>query len=750
MEKIALNISGMHCASCAGNIEGVLRKISGVKRAQVNFALEKAQIEFEPDKLSVQDLITAIEKAGYKAQVPEESFDRERQQREKEVKTLKIKFIVSIILAGLLMYVAMGSCVGLSVHTFIIEHMALIQFILATGVLSCGYQFFTRGFIAVMKSRTANMDTLVALGVGSAYLYSLFVSISIWAGNKHYSANNLYYEVAAFLIAFILLGRYLEAITKRKTSEAIKRLWNLRPKAAMVIRQGKEEEIPVDMLVAGDIVVIRPGERIPVDGKVIEGYSSVDESLVTGESLPVEKNIADTVISGSINKTGSFKFKATRVGKETVLAQIIKLVEEAQMSKAPVEVFADRIAAVFVPSVLIIALASFFIWVLLGKSFIFALTVFIAVLIIACPCTLGLATPTAVMVGTGLAAENGIIIKNAASLQAAHGIKAIIFDKTGTLTIGKPKVTDVISYVHPAIACKGGEQDESEIVRLAASLEKKSEHPLADAVVAAAQVKGISLIEIQAFESYPGKGISGKVADASVFFGNRALMQEKKIDIQKSGKDLDKLEGEGKTVMFLARDSRLIGLIAVRDTLKEFSKNAIDRLKAMGKEVIMLTGDNKRTSLAIAKELGIDKVLAEVLPKDKVDEIKRLQDEGLKVAFVGDGINDAPALTQADLGIAIGSGSDVAIEAGDIILIKDDLRDVVMALDLSRYAMKKIKQNLFFSFFYNSLGIPIAAGLLYPLTGFLLNPMLAGTTMAFSSVSVVSNSLLMRRYKRRI
>lgn len=740
MEKITLNISGMHCASCAGNIEGALRKIAGVKSARVNFALEKAQVEFEPERIGAQDLISAIEKAGYKAKVPEESPDRERQQREKEVKTLKIKFIISIILAGLLMYVAMGHCIGLSVHAFIIEHMALIQLLLATGVLSCGYQFFTRGFIAVIKSRTANMDTLVALGVGSAYLYSLFVSISIWSGNKHYSANNLYYEVAAFLIAFILLGRYLEAITKRKTSEAIKRLWNLRPKAAMVIRQGKEEEIPVDTLVAGDIVVIKPGERIPVDGKVIEGYSSVDESLVTGESLPVEKNIADTVISGSINKTGSFKFKATRVGKETVLAQIIKLVEEAQMSKAPVEVLADRIAAVFVPSVLIIALASFFIWILLGKSFIFGLTVFITVLIIACPCTLGLATPTAVMVGTGLAAENGIIIKNAASLQAAHAIKAIIFDKTGTLTIGKPRVTDVIST----------ERDENEIVRLAASLEKKSEHPLADAVVAAAQAKGISLIEIQAFESHPGKGISGKVADASVFFGNRALMQEKKIDIQNSGKDLDRLEGEGKTVMFLARDSRIIGLIAVRDTLKEFSKNAIDRLKAMGKKVIMLTGDNKRTALAIAKELGIDKVLAEVLPKDKVDEIKKLQGEGLKAAFVGDGINDAPALTQADLGIAIGSGSDVAIEAGDIILIKDDLRDVVMALDLSRYAMKKIKQNLFFSFFYNSLGIPIAAGLLYPFTGFLLNPMLAGTTMAFSSVSVVSNSLLMRRYKRRI
>jgi Cu+-exporting ATPase len=738
MEKITLNISGMHCVSCAANIEGALKKIAGVKSAQVNSTLEEAQIEFEADKIGMQDLIAAIEKAGYKVELPEESFDWERQQREKEVKTLKIKFIISIILAGLLMYVAMGSCVGLRVHRFIMKHMALIQFVLATGVLSCGYQFFTRGFSAVIRSRRANMDTLVALGVGSAYLYSLFVSIAIWSGNKSYGAGNLYYEVAAFLIAFILLGRYLEAVTKRKTSEAIKRLWNLRPKTAMVIRQGKEEQVGVDELAAGDILVIKPGERIPVDGKVVEGYSSLDESVITGESIPVEKNIGDTVISGSINKTGSFKFKATRVGKETTLAQIIKLVEGAQMSKAPVQELADKITAIFVPSVLIIALASFFIWILLGKSFIFGLTIFIAVLIIACPCTLGLATPTAVMVGTGLAAENGIIIKNAASLQVAHEIKSIIFDKTGTLTIGRPAVTDTVSY----------EQDENEILRLAASLEKKSEHPLADAVVSAAFTRGISLIDIQAFASLPGEGVMGKTADASLFLGNRTLMQEKKIDIQKAGKDLDKLENEGKTVMFLARHDQLIGLIAVRDTLKEFSKDAVTHLKVMGKKVIMLTGDNKRTALAIAEELGIDEVLAEILPKDKVDEVKTLQSQGLKIAFAGDGINDAPALTQADLGIAIGSGSDVAIEAGDIILIKDDLRDVVIALDLSRYTMKKIKQNLFCSFFYNSLGIPIAAGLLYPFTGFLLNPMVAATAMVFSSVSVVSNSLLMRRYKR--
>lgn len=741
MEKITLSISGMHCASCAGNIEGALKKVTGVKSARVNFALEKAYIEFEPDRLSAQDLISAVKKAGYKAFISgKASFDKEKSLREKEVKGLKMRFIIAIILSSALMYVAMGHCVGLCIHSFITERMALIQFILASVVLACGYQFFTRGLRGVIKSRKPTMDTLVAMGVGSAYLYSLFVSIAIWSGNKKFGANDLYYEVSAFLISFILLGKYLEAITKRKTSESIKRLWNLRPKMAVVLREGEEKELLVDELMAGDIIVLKPGGRIPVDGKVIEGHSSVDQSLVTGESMPVEKNIGDTVITGSINKSGAFKFKATRVGKETTLAQIIKLVEEAQASKAPVEELADKIAAVFVPGVMLAALASFFIWILAGASFIFALTVFITVLIIACPCTLGLATPTAVMVGTGKAAENGIVIKNAASLQVAREIKAVIFDKTGTLTIGKPKLTDIISYT----------VSEEEILGLAASLEKESEHPLADAIVSAAGLKGISPRAIAQFNSFSGRGVVGRTGAFELSLGNRTLMQDKKIDIKNAGKDLDRLENEGKTVMFLAQDTKLIGLLAVRDTLKEFSKGAIDKLKEMGKLVIMLTGDNKRTALAIAKELGIVEVLAEVLPKDKVDEIKKLQSRGLKVAFVGDGINDTPALTQADLGIAIGSGTDVAIEAGDIILIKDDLRDVVMALDLSRFAMKKIKQNLFFSFFYNSLGIPVAAGILYPFTGFLLNPMVAGAAMAMSSVSVVANSLLMRRYRRKI
>jgi Cu+-exporting ATPase len=508
-----------------------------------------------------------------------------------------------------------------------------------------------------------------------------------------------------------------------------------------VVRDRVEQEIPVEELVVEDIIIVKPGQRIPVDGEVVEGYSSVDESMITGESIPVEKNINDTVIGGTINKSGSFKFKATKVGRQTTLAQIIKLIEEAQGSKAPVQELTDKIAAIFIPLVLGIAIISFCIWFLvLGKSFAFALTTFIAVLIIACPCSLGLATPTAVMVGTGIAAENGIIIKNAASLQIAREIEAIIFDKTGTLTQGKPQVTDVINYG----------QDEREILQLSASLEQKSEHPLAEAIVNACLSKGISLSDIIEFESFSGKGVVGKLESSEIILGNRKLMQDKKIDIKIASADLDRLENQGKTVILLARDSRLIGLVSVRDNLKEFSKQAIQKLKTIGKDIIMITGDNKRTAQAIAGELGIDRVFAEVLPQDKVEEIKRLQSDGLKVAFVGDGINDAPALTQADLGIAIGTGTDVAIESGDIILIKDDLRDVVIGIDLSQYAIKKIKQNLFWAFFYNIIGIPIAAGLLYPFTGFLLSPIIAGAAMAFSSVSVVGNSLLMGRYKRAI
>ncbi|MDD5465529.1 MAG: heavy metal translocating P-type ATPase [Candidatus Omnitrophica bacterium] len=738
MEKVVLNISGMHCVSCASNIEAALKRLPGVFSARVNFATEKAYIEFEPQKLKPADLIAAVGKAGYKAFLPELSLDREKEVRDREVRGLKRKFIVSIILSAILMCISMGPCAGLGMHKIIMDNMALIQLLLASGVLICGYQFFARGIFSLVRVHRANMDTLVAIGVGSAFLYSLFVSINIWLGNKAFGMSNLYYEVAAFLLTFILLGKYLEALTKRKTSQSIKRLLNLRPKTAVVVRQGQEIEIPVEELFVGDIVVVKPGQRIPVDGKITEGYSSVDESMITGESIPVEKTLNDKVIGGSINKYGTFKFKATKVGKDTALAQIIKLVEDAQGSKAPIQELADKVAAIFVPAVLIIAFASFFIWILLGKGFVFGLTTFIAVLIIACPCSLGLATPTAVMVGTGKAAENGIIIKNAASLQIAAEIDKIIFDKTGTLTEGKPKLTDIVSYAG----------NEEEVLMLVASLEKPSGHVLSDAMVGAAKERGVSLKPMQQFETISGQGVVGKIEEGiTILAGNRRLMQEMAIDIKIAAGDLDRLEKQGKTITLVAKGNQLVGLAAVRDTLKEFSKTLIDKLKGMGKDVVMITGDNKRTAAAIAKEIGIGKVLSEVLPKDKLDEIKKLQNEGFKVAFVGDGINDAPALSQADLGIAIGSGTDVAIESGDIILIKDDLADVAMAIDLSGYAMRKIRQNLFWAFFYNIIGIPIAAGILYPFNGLLLNPMVAGAAMAFSSVSVVSNSLLMNRYK---
>lgn len=738
MEKVSFDISGMHCVSCATNIEGALKKTPGVISARVNFAAEKAYIEFEPEGLSIQDLASVVDKAGYKALIAEAGTDKEKELRDKEVRNLKIKFIISIILSAILMFISMGPCVGIGIHRFIMDNNAFIQFLLTSAVLACGYQFFTRGFLTIVKSHIANMDTLVAIGVGSAYLYSLFVSIAIWLGNKSFGTDNLYYEVAAFLVSFILLGKYLEARTKRKTSEAIKKLMGLKPKTAIRYRNDFEQEVSVEKLVVGDIIIVKPGQKIPVDGKLIEGYSSVDESMVTGESMPVEKNINDTVIGGTINKSGSFKFKATKVGRETTLSQIIKLIEEAQGSKAPIQEIADKVAGIFVPAVLVIAFLSLGIWLLLAKGIAFALATFIAVLIIACPCSLGLATPTAVMVGTGKAAECGIIIKNAASLQIARQIKAIIFDKTGTLTLGRPKLTDVVSYNSGADA----------ILRIGASLENKSEHPLADAICKGAKGKGLSLLETKDFKSIPGKGIEARLDNSEILLGNRKLMQDKKIDISVAKKDLDRLEHQGKTVIILAKDRKVIGLLSARDQLKEYSYEAVQKLIAIGKDVIMITGDNQRTAQAIARELGIEKVLAEVLPQDKVGEIKRLQSGGMKVAFVGDGINDAPALTQADLGIAIGTGTDVAIESGDIILIKEDLRDVVTAIDLSQYAMRKIKQNLFWAFFYNIIGIPIAAGLLYPFTGFLLSPIIAGAAMAFSSVSVVSNSLLMRRYRK--
>ena len=746
MEKTVINISGMHCVSCALNIEKFLKEIDGVIGVNVNYASEKAYIEYDPQKLSQEDLEKAIERTGYKvigsgkavSEKKETALEIEQRLRAQEISGVKIKFIVSLVLSLPLMYFAMSSHLKLPLPEFILANMALTQFLLATPVMLAGYQFFSKGITAVIRMRSANMDTLVTLGVGSAYLYSLFSSVLAWLKIRPYNTQGLYYEIAAFLITFILLGKLLEAIAKGKTSEAIRKLLSLQVKTAMVIRNGMEKEIPIEEVVIGDIVVVRPGERIPTDGLVIEGHSGVDESMITGESMPVEKSIGGAVIGATINKTGSFKFKATKVGQDTFLAQIIRLVNEAQGSKAPIQELADKIAAYFVPAVLVIGIIVFIIWFFFA-GLVFALNTFISVLIIACPCALGLATPTAVMVGTGIAANNGILIKNARSLQLAHKIKAIVFDKTGTLTEGKPTVTDIISL---------GSQDKLEVLKYAAIAEKRSEHPLAEAIVEAARKHNLDIPEPDAFNSLTGLGVIARLGQEIILLGNRKLFAERKIDLSFIEDELNALAGEGKTTMVVAYKNEVIGILAVADTLKEFSKTAVNALKKLGKEVLIITGDHRATAEAIARQLGIDRVLAEILPQDKALEIRKLQDGGLRVAMVGDGINDAPALAQADIGIAIGAGTDIAIESADIVLIKDDLRDVVTSMDLSRFAMKKIRQNLFWAFFYNVIGILIAAGILYPFTGFLLNPMVAGFAMAFSSVSVVTNSLLMQRYKK--
>ena len=734
IHKTEFKISGMHCASCAATIERNLKKLPGVESVSVNFASETAHIEHSHE-VSKEKLKETIGKLGYKALESkalevDHQLEHEHHAEQQELwKRFKIAFILSIPL----LYSMIAGIFGLSMF-FDDKIIAVIQFLLATGVVIAGWNFYHHGFMTVWKNKTANMDTLVALGTGTAYIYSIFVGIYILLGKAN--ASQLYFEATAMLLTFILLGDYFEARTKGKTGEAIKKLLKLQAKTATVVRNGKEIKIPIEEVKVGDIVIVKPGEKIPVDGKVISGYSSVDESMVTGESIPVEKKAGDVVIGATINKTGSFKFKAAKVGSETMLAQIIKLVQEAQASKAPIQRLADKISSIFVPAVVLMGLFAFFIWwLVLGKDFSFALKIFITVVIISCPCALGLATPTAVMMGTGLAAKHGIIIKSAETLQKARKLNAVVFDKTGTLTKGKPEVTDIIPF-------KGIER---EILLYAAIAEKRSEHPLAEAILNKAKLLKIKIPEPSKFRAVPGKGISAEYRGKKILLGSRKLVKiSKEIDGQ-----IINLENEGKTVMILSVNGKPAGLIAIADKLKENSREAVEKLDEMGKEVFMITGDNQRTANAIAKQLGIEQVLAEVLPEDKEKEIKKLQRRGKIVAMVGDGINDAPALAQSDVGIAIGAGTDVAIETGDIILVKNDLRDVVTAIDISNYTLNKIKQNLFWAFFYNSAGIPIAAGILYPV-GILLNPIIAGAAMAFSSVSVVSNALLMRRYKPKI
>jgi len=726
MKKITIPISGMHCVSCAQNIETNLRKLKGVSGANVNFATENAMVEFNEKIVSEEKIHITIENLGYKAikVYEEETKDREKEARDKEVRGIKISFIISLIFSipvFILSFPEIFNIMVLNQNIILLLLAAPVQFIV-------GYRFYKGTFFA-LKARSANMDTLVAVGTSAAYFYSALVTLVPNFGNY------VYFDTSAVLITFITFGKWLEAITKGKASESIKKLIGLQPKTATVIRNGEELQIPIKNVVVGDVIIVKPGQKIPVDGIVVNGSSSVDESMITGESIPIEKKKGDKVIGATMNKHGSFKFKATKIGKDMVLSQIIKLVEDAQGSKAPIQRLADKVSSYFVPAVIIIAIASFLFWFVSGQSFIFSLSIFISVLIIACPCALGLATPTAIMVGTGKGAENGILIKSAEALENAHKITTVVFDKTGTLTKGKPEVTDIISFGTSS----------NEVLKYAAIAEKGSEHPLAEAIINKA--RGMKIPDAKSFKAIPGYGILAKY-NKSIIFGNRNLMKKYKISIDSFEEKISDLENQGKTVMILALNKKVTGLIAVADTLKEFSKEAVKKLHKMNKEVIMITGDNKRTADAIAKQLGIDYALAEVLPSDKEREIEKLQKDNKIVAMVGDGINDAPALARADIGIAIGAGTDVALETGQIVLMKNDLRDVITAIDLSNYTIRKIKQNLFWAFFYNSIGIPIAVGLLYPFTGFLLNPMVAGAAMAFSSVSVVSNSLLMRNYRK--
>lgn len=741
-----LRIIGMDNPHCVSMINNGLNGLGGIKSKEL-LVTEKAVITYDPKKVSLEKIKKTIQDIGYKALDEITSIDTEKDERRKESRDLKRRTIIAISLSIPLLYIAMiAQFFGLPLPFFIENNSVLIQLLLATPVLFAGSIFYSQGIGALIKTKTATMDTLVAVGTGTAYIYSVIQTILLWSGKTAVTESGkavmpeLYYEVAALLIAFILLGRFLEARAKGKTSEAIKKLIGLQPKKALVKRGNKEIEIPIGEVVVGDLVIVKPGQKIPVDGTIVEGHSSVDESMITGESIPVEKNKKDKVIGATINKNGSFTFKAEKVGAETALAQIIKLVEEAQGSKAPIQKLADKISAIFVPTIVSLAVISFLVWYFLGFGISFALTTFVAVLIIACPCALGLATPTAIMVGTGKGAENGILIKSAEALQKAQSVNTVVFDKTGTLTKGKPEVTEVF-------ALNGF--SEKEALKYAAIAEKRSEHPLGEAIIREADNRKITIANPDSFKAITGKGLEAKAKGKTIYLGNRKLMDERKIPTKSIEDTLQKLENEGKTAMILAVDKKIAGIIAVADMLKENSAKAVELLKKLGLEVIMITGDNTRTGQAIAKQVGIKNVLAEVLPEDKAKEVKKLQHLKKKVAMVGDGINDAPALAQADIGIAIGSGTDVAIESADIVLIKGDLRDVVSAIKLSRYTMRKIKQNLFWAFFYNSAGIPIAAGVLYPITGWLLSPIIAGAAMAFSSVSVVSNSLLMKRWKPR-
>ena len=748
---IELKIEGMTCAACAKAVERVGKKLEGVESISVNIATDKANVIYNPAKVKLSQIKDAIEKAGYKPIEEEKkiSVDEDKLKKEKEMKTLFTKFIIATIFAIPLFYIAMGPMIPKPFGPWPLPEIinpinntlnyALIQLLLVIPVMGAGYKFYIHGFKSLF-SKSPNMDTLVAIGTSAAFLYSVYTTIQIANGKitgMHH--HQLYYESAGIIIALILLGKYFESRSKGKTSEAIKKLMGLQPKTAILIINGTEVETPIEEVMVGDIILVKPGEKIPVDGIVIEGNTSVDESMLTGESIPVEKNVGSKVTGASINKNGSIKFRAEKVGSDTALAQIVKLVEDAQGTKAPIAKLADTVSGYFVPIVMTIAVASALLWWIFGgKDIVFVLTIFISILVIACPCALGLATPTAIMVGTGKGAENGILIKGGEALELSHKINTIIFDKTGTITEGKPKVTDIITS-------EGIE--EGYLLEIAASAEKNSEHPLGEAIVRYGMEKDINFKNLENFKAIPGHGIEVIIDNKKILLGNRKLMNERNISLLNLENKSDELAREGKTPMYILIDNNIGGIIAVADVVKESSKKAIETLHEMGIKVAMVTGDNKKTASAIASQVGIDIVLAEVLPEDKSQEVKKLQEKGNFVAMVGDGINDAPALAKADIGIAIGSGTDVAMESADIVLMRSDLMDVPNAIKLSNATIKNIKQNLFWAFGYNTIGIPVAAGLLYIFGGPLLNPMIAAAAMSLSSVSVVTNALRLKKFK---
>ncbi len=745
--KISLSLFGMHCSSCAGIIERSLKKVPGVAQANVNFAAEKASIMFDGSKAQVADLVAAVKKVGYKAQeVDAKDTEFDAKKRQAEIGSYWKKFLFSAIFSAPMLYFMFFDFFNwMPGKAQLLPYVGIVSLILATPVQFIIGKGFYKGMWSALRMKTFNMDSLIAIGTSTAYFYSLVTFVLFVVANKTVIGLNggkiqdLYFETAAFLITFVILGKWLEVRTKGKTSDSIKKLMGLQAKTARVIRNGATQDIAIDQVVHKDIVIVRPGEKVPIDGVIVKGSSAVDESMLTGESLPVEKRVGDNVAGGTINKTGSFEFEVTKVGSETVLAQIIRLVEEAQGSKAPIQAVADRISAWFVPAVIGLAVITFLVWFFfLGATLSFALMAFTAVIVIACPCALGLATPTAIMVGTGKGAENGILVKGGEPLEAACKINTIVFDKTGTLTYGKPEVTDILSF---------SDKDEDDVLQIVASLEKLSEHPLAEAIYSHAQEEGVDLLEVKDFKAVPGHGVQGEIGGVTYYFGNRKIMSDVAgISVEKASKKQSRLEEGGKTAMLLGTKEALVGVVAVADTVKATSKAAVEKLQKMGITVYMITGDNERTAKAIASQVNITNVLAEVLPEDKANEVKKLQAEGKKVAMVGDGINDAPALAQANLGIAMGNGTDVAMETGGIVIMRSDLNDVVSSIQLSRETMSKIKQNMFFALFYNVVGIPIAARVFMGL-GLVLKPELAGLAMALSSVSVVTNSLTLRFFK---